>query len=204
MVIGLTGGIACGKSTVRKHLGTLGCPTLDADQIVRDLYRDDAGLRKALANRYGDNILLPDGIDRKALARRIFGDPEERGWLEGQVHPRVREVWEGASAKHREELRAGTLQGNARFLVVEIPLLFEKSLENHFHVTLSTVCSVEVQRTRLEARGLTREEAYSRISNQLSLDEKASRADFVVTSDGSFTFTEAQITRFLKEAEARI
>jgi dephospho-CoA kinase len=224
MKAGITGGLGCGKSTAARMLEARGFRRLDSDQIVRDQVLVDPEVVAAIRARYGDGVLqgMSDGgkeglgegetrgntispslrpsvflsaparegetetpkINRAALAKLVFADDTERLWLEELTHPRV-------FAARRAAFAAAP---NARW-AVEVPLLFEKGLENWFDFTICVACAPDLQLARLEQRGLPRVLAGQRISKQLPLARKIELSDFVLWNEGSPEFLEAQIDR---------
>jgi len=183
MNLGLTGGIGCGKSTATERFAAEGWRTLQADAIVRDLLRDDAAVRAALAERWGASVWRDDGaVDRRAVAAKVFADEAELAWLEELLHPRVRRVYE--SAMEAEP---------AANWVVEIPLLFEKKLETRFSFVVCVSCSCEAMRRRMRRRGFSDDALERRRSRQSPLEDKRRRADFVLSNSGSLEFLERQI-----------
>ena len=163
----------------------LGWHTLQTDAVVRRLLAEDAGIRETLAGRWGAEVLAEDGgVDRKAVGRIVFASEGELDWLEGVLHPRVREVWE---AFLREA------PGGRR--LVEIPLLFEKKLETAFDFTVCVGSSREVADRRLRDRGFASQDIGRRRRRQLPLDEKVRRSDFVISNSGSLEFLQQQCTR---------
>ena len=189
MCIGLTGGIGCGKSTVVQLFKEAGWRTLESDQIVADLLARDSNVREALRLRWGDQVFHGDGtVDRKSIAELVFTDDEQLAWLESLLHPRVRTIWEAEvdSAPEAEWL-------------VEIPLLFEKRLESHFDLTVCVVSPIAVSRSRMVERGYSGEQFDQRRLLQMPLNEKASRADHVISNAGSFDFLKRQATRLIAQ-----
>jgi len=183
MILGLTGGMGCGKTTAARQLAGLGARVIEADAIVRDLYAGDSEVRGALRQRHGAGIFGPDGeLDRKGLAARVFTDPTELNWLEELVHPRVRAVWLSEARKEPE-----------RWTVVEIPLLFEKGLEIHCSITVCLGAQRDVQLRRLRERGLSEEEMAARLARQWPLAGKMKRADFIVSNSGSLELLAVQL-----------
>ena len=163
----------------------LGWQTLQTDAVVRRLLAEDGGIRETLAGRWGAEVLAEDGgVDRKAVGRIVFASEGELDWLEGVLHPRVREVWE---AFLREA------PGGRR--LVEIPLLFEKKLETAFDFTVCVGSSREVADRRLRDRGFASQDIGRRRRRQLPLDEKVRRSDFVISNSGSLEFLQQQCTR---------
>lgn len=183
MIAGITGGLGCGKSTVARLLEQRGFRRLDSDQIVRDVILCQPDVVAALRGRYGDSILDAEGrIHRPALAEKVFPDDAERLWLEELTHPGVFAAWRAAFAAEPKALWA-----------VEVPLLFEKALENWFDFTVCVACAPAKQLARLEQRGLPRVLAGQRISKQLPLARKIDLSDFVLWNEGSPEFLEAQV-----------
>jgi dephospho-CoA kinase len=183
--VGITGGLGCGKSTAARFFEAIGFCRLDSDAIVRDRVLTSDPVRAALRQRHGDAIFARGGaLDRTALAARVFADDAERLWLEDLVHPRVFAIW-------REEFSTGA----AKRWIVEVPLLFEKGLENWFDFTVCVALAPEEQLARLEQRGLSRELAGQRISKQLPLARKIELSDYVLWNQGSPEFLKAQVER---------
>ena len=194
MTLGITGGMGCGKSTVAGLFEQRGFRRLDSDVLVREQVLTSAEVMTALRARHGDGVLAKDGtIDRAALAGRIFANDTERGWLEDLIHPRVFALWRAALAG----------SPGARW-VVEVPLLFEKALENWFDFTLCVACAPGRQLARLEQRGLPRVLAGQRMSKQLPLTQKIERADLVLWNDGSAEFLEAEVERLIGALARRL
>jgi dephospho-CoA kinase len=190
MIVGITGGLGCGKSTVARALETRGFRRFDMDLIVREQVLVDPAVVAALRERFGDAVIQtgaptePAVVNRSALAERVFQDDEARLWLEELTHPRVFSALRAAFAAEPE----------ARW-AVEVPLLFEKALENWFDFTVCVACAPAQQLARLEQRGLPRGLAGQRISKQLPLTRKIELSDFVLWNDGSAAFLEAQVDR---------
>jgi dephospho-CoA kinase len=185
--VGLTGGIGCGKSTVVRLFAAAGWRTLEVDAIVHELIQRDACVHQALCERWGDSILRDGVVDRKAIAARVFPDPEALKWLEELLHPLVRAVWVGAIEAAPE----------ANWLV-EIPLLFEKRLESQFDLTVCVTCPQDLVVTRMLNRGYTEAQVEQRRSRQLPLEEKAKQADRVITNAGGLEFLERQTLRLIE------
>src|ERR1700685_1750203 len=187
MVLGLTGGFGCGKSTAAKLFAERGFRHVDSDAIVREKVLPSEPVAAALRGHFGDSVFDPSGqVDRPALARIVFSDDAERLWLEELTHPEFFEI-------ARSTLRAEPLAE----WVVEVPLLFEKSLENWFDFTVCVACDGASQLARLERRGLDRSLAGQRISKQLPLARKIELSDFVLWNDGSTGFLKAQVDRIV-------
>jgi dephospho-CoA kinase len=186
--VGLTGGMGAGKSEALRALERLGAATLSTDAVVHELLAGDE-LRDLLVERFGAAVAPGGTVDRGELARVVFERPDERGWLEGVLWPRV-----GARvAEFRED--AGRIEPRPPAAVVEVPLLFEAGMEAAFDATIAVVADEEVRRRRLADR--SHEGAAGREARQLSQEEKAQRADFVVENDGSVADLERALSRVL-------
>lgn len=188
MIIGLTGGMGSGKSTAARIFEELGLQRLDSDTLVRERILTQPEVVAALRGRFGAAVIRDDGtVDRATLATRIFTNDEDRLWLEALVHPRLYALWRATFA----EAAGGSW-------VVEVPLLFEKRLENWFDFTVCVATSSAVQFARLEERGIPHALAEQRISKQLPLALKLELADFVILNDGPPDFLRAQVIHLLK------
>jgi dephospho-CoA kinase len=177
--IGLTGGIACGKSTLAEGLRTRGWHVIDTDQIARDVIAPGGAAWKNVVDAFGPSILQPDkSIDRKVLGRLVFADPSARATLNEITHPAIRSVWQ----RELEE-RARTHPTQA--LAVMIPLLFECELERLFPVVWCVGASRATQLRRLVARGLTSEEAAQRLASQMPVPDKMARASLAFWGEGT-------------------
>ncbi len=188
IVVGLTGGIASGKSTVACLFEELGARRIDADLLAREvLERGSPGWEEAVS-RFGREILLSDGrIDRKGLAVRIFRDAEERRALEAIVHPRVREAV-------RRRLAEIARAPDAAIVLLEVPLLFETGMDRDCDRVIVVWLPENLQVERLAARdGLGREEAIRRIRTQMPLAEKCARADWVIDNSGTPAETRSRV-----------
>ena len=173
--VGLTGGIAAGKSEALAALERLGAATLSSDAVVHELLLTDE-LRDLIVERLGANVAPAGRVDRGAVADAVFERPEDRSWLEGVLWPRVGE----RIAAWRED--QGAREPPPHAVVVEAPLLFEAGMEVLFDATIAVVADDETRRRRAAGRGHRGLE--SRATRQLDQDEKARRADFVVRNDG--------------------
>jgi dephospho-CoA kinase len=173
LTVGLTGGIAAGKSEALAAFGRLGAATLSADAVVHELL-DAEPLLGRLVERWGPEVAPEGRVDRGKIGAIVFAQPEEIGWLEAQVHPLVRErigAWFSA------------LPPETEVAVVEVPLLFESELGGAFDTTVAVVSSDELRRQRAEARGHAL--VGEREARQLSQEEKAARAEHTIRNDGS-------------------
>lgn len=186
--VGLTGGMGAGKSTALAAFERLGAAVLSTDAVVHELYEGDQ-LRDAVLARFGPEVAPGGVVDRAALARRAFADEQDRAWLEGLIWPLV-----GARvAGWLESVRAQ--QPPPRAAIVETPLLFEAGMEGIYDATIAVIAEEGVRRERAASRGHAVVE--ERASRQLSQEEKASRASFVVHNDGSEQQLEQELSAIL-------
>jgi len=192
-LLGLTGGIAAGKSAALEAFRELGAETLSSDEVVRELLGTDE-VRDLLVERFGADA-APDGlVDRDAVARIVFADEEQRRWLESVLWPRV-----GARmAEWAQEVRAMDPPPPAG--VVEVPLLFESNMEGAFDATVVVVVDDSVRAERAAARG--HEAVEERAAAQLSQEEKAGRADHVIRNDGTLEELKAELAALLDRLSA--
>ena len=167
----------------------LGWETIQSDAVVRRLLKSDREVISVISKRWGEQILLTSGgVDRSAVAKIVFSDPDELKWLEALLHPTVRETWQSQLAS----------EPDANWLV-EIPLLFEKNLESGFDFTVCIHGPEDVVSSRMESRGYSREELDRRRRSQLPIEEKIRRADYVITNAGSLEFLKEQTTRLIEQ-----
>ena len=195
-IIGITGGIASGKSTVTDFLKQQGYQVIDADQVVHELQEPDGRLYQALLSAFGSAILQEDGrLDRPKLGAMIFGNPDllaQSSQLQNEI---IRE-----ELAHRRDLLAET---EAVFFI-DLPLLFELEYDNWFDQIWLVDVTVETQLSRLMTRNaLSQEEAEKRIAAQLSLQEKRKRADVLIDNNGSLEETRQQLRDALQKLERR-
>jgi dephospho-CoA kinase len=186
--VALTGGIATGKSYVLERLRERGVPVIDADAIVHEMLGPGTPTAHAIAARFGNAFLAPDGsIDRALLGTKVFKDPEARRQLEAIIHPVVYEAIQSWYAALKD-----------RIGVASIPLLYETGREGDFDLVVVTLCPPEQQLRRIMARdGLTEDEARRRIAAQMPAEEKARRANFVILTGGTPLATDRQVDDLL-------
>ncbi len=181
-LIGLTGGIACGKTTVREYFEQLGSATIDTDAIARGVLKNGTKAHKAVIRRYGPDVLDRSGcLKRDILAGIVFGDPRERKWLESVTHPAVADEVN----RRLKELssRAGKKQ---RIVIIDIPLLFETGLEKNFEAVIVVTAARCRQIARLKERNaLSRKEALARVNALWPVRYKLARADYVIENNDS-------------------
>jgi dephospho-CoA kinase len=188
MTLGITGGMGCGKSTAAALFEAKGFIRVDSDRLVRDEVFKEPDVLAQIAGRFGSDVLLADGsVNRARLAQQVFADDAALLWLEELTHPRLFALWRERFAK----------QPAGRW-AVEVPLLFEKNLENWFDFTVCVACAPAQQLARLEQRGLQHALAEQRISKQLPLARKIELADFVLWNEGSAQFLQDQVDQLVQ------
>ncbi len=186
--VGLTGGLGAGKSEALRALDELGAATISSDAVVHDLLETDE-LRDLVVARLGSEVAPEGRLDRSRIAEKVFAEPELRGWLEQLLWPRVR--------ARVAEWRAGVdaLASPPVAAVVEVPLLFESGGETLYDHTIAVIADEDVRERRAAARGHA--SVAERAGRQLSQDEKAQRADFVVRNDGSLEELKVELSSVL-------
>ena len=191
MKVGLSGGIGCGKSTVLGFFREAGWRTVDSDAVVRELLATDAEVQARLRSRWGGVVFADGTVDRGALAKRVFGHEGDLKWLEELLHPLVRESW-----------LASIDQAPDSNWLVEIPLLFEKRLEIHFDLTVCVSSPPDVVADRMVVRAYSEAQIEQRRKQQMPLEEKIERADFLISNAGSLEFLKQQTTRLIEQITA--
>lgn len=192
--VGLTGGIASGKSTVSEAFARLGAKVLDADEVAREVVLPGKPAWTKLRHTFGSEFFRPDGrLNRNKLRRLVFADPEQRSRLNAIVHPEVmREI-----DSRFEQL---TSSAEHAVVLVDIPLLIEVGVAHRFDKVVVVYANESVQVMRLMQRdGLSREEARQALSVQIDLREKAKKADFVISNSGTPGETQAQVEKVWQE-----
>ncbi|GJM78618.1 dephospho-CoA kinase [Paenibacillus sp. HMSSN-139] len=198
MNIGLTGGIATGKSTVSRMLASRGAAVIDADVIAREIMEPGHPVLAAVSERFGPEVLHPDGtLNRKKLGEIVFSHPEERKALEALTHPAIR-----SEMKRRlDELEEADPQ---RLVVADIPLLYESGLDPLYEEIMVVYVPREMQLSRLILRdGLSREAAEQRLSAQMDIEQKKERADILIDNSGGLDETRRQIDDFWRDKGLR-
>ena len=195
-LVGLTGGIASGKSTVARILKDLGAAIVDADALSREVVSPGQDGWHEIVATFGPEVLQVDQtLDRQKLRKLIFNNPEARKKLEAIIHPRVRAL---AEKRIREYGDAGYA-----IVVYEVPLLFEGGLQEWLRPVILVASDVNIQRQRLQQRdGLDAEAAQKHIDAQMSLVEKRRLADYVIENNGTLADLEAQVRAVIAEIQA--
>jgi dephospho-CoA kinase len=194
MIIGLTGGIASGKSLVADCFRALDVPVIDTDEIARQVVAPGQPAWQRLWDAFGPAVFTADGqLDRPALAARVFADPADRLTLEGITHPAIFD----------EVDRRLAALGDAPLIVVAVPLLYEVNAADRFDAVVVVHATPAQQRERLQrTRGYTVAEADARLAAQWPADEKRARADFVIDNTSSVEATRVQVARLVAALRA--
>ncbi len=191
--VGLTGGLGAGKSTALAALERLGAAVISSDAVVHELY-GEAELRDAVMARFGEEVAPGGQVDRSLLAQRAFATAEDRAWLEQLIWPQVGARVASWLAAARERTPPPPAA------VVEVPLLFEAGLQDAYDATIAVIAEEDVRAERAAARGHAAVD--ERASRQLSQQEKAGRATYVVHNDGSVEDLERELSYVLGKLAA--
>jgi dephospho-CoA kinase len=176
--VGLTGGIASGKSTIMRNFANLGCITVDADAIVARLYRPGEGGHEAIVRTYGAGVLQPDGeIDRPKLSAIAFANPDEAKKLNALIHPLV-------IAEQARMIESAEARGEDAIFVVEATLLLESGGRQRFDKIVIVDVAPNVQLERAVGRGMDAAEVARRMANQMPREERLRHADYVIDNSG--------------------
>jgi dephospho-CoA kinase len=196
LLVGLTGGIGSGKSTVASMLEELGAVVFDADVLAREAVAPGTPGHDQVVERFGPNVLLPGGdLDREALASIVFADPAARRDLEAIVHPEVRRVFAEGCERY---------DGTDAVVVFSAPLLVETGMHTAFDVLVVVSAPVETQVERLmRGRGMSEDAIRARIDAQLPLEVKAEAADVIVDNEGSLEALRGQVGRLWADLRQR-
>ncbi len=182
--VGLTGGIASGKSTVGAMLAGMGCVVTDADALVADLYRPGEPGAQAVADLFGPRMLKPDGsVDKVALGPAVFADPASRKRLEQAIHPLV----------GRSYLEILESAGDGAVVVFEVPLLAETGGRGRYDAVVTVEAPAELRLDRAVERGLDRDQAAARMEAQARSEDRCAAADFVIENVGNLEELRAQV-----------
>ena len=196
-IVGLTGGIGCGKSEAAAHLKSLGAVHVDADAISKELTGPDGAALAQIRAQFGDEVFAPDGtLDRVKLGEIVFDSQPHRRLLEGIIHPLVQNrVWQEIES-------AG--QNGIKVVVLDVPLLFETGMDVLCDEVWTVTAGEETQIARVMARGLTAQQAQARIASQMSAEERNARAARVINTDRSIERTQAELTALYQQLIRRL
>lgn len=196
LLVGLTGGIGSGKSTVARLLEKRGAVVFDADLLAREAVEPGTPGHAAVIERFGADVLAPGGeLDREALASIVFADPAARRDLEQIVHPEVRRLFAEGSESYRD---------TDRVVVFSAPLLVETGMHTAFEVLVVVSATVATQIERLmRQRGMSEPSIRARIDAQAPLEDKAAAADFLVDNEGSLDELESQVEQLWNDLSTR-
>jgi len=196
LLVGLTGGIGSGKSTVARLLEKRGAVVFDADLLAREAVAPGTPGHAAVIERYGADVLAPGGeLDREALASIVFADPSARRDLEQIVHPEVRRLFAEGSEAYRD---------TDRVVVFSAPLLVESGMHTAFEILVVVSATVATQIERLmRQRGMSETSIRARIDAQAPFEDKAAVADFIVDNEGTLDELESQVERLWNDLSAR-
>ena len=188
-VLGVTGGIASGKSTVAQILSELGASVVSADELAREVVAPGSPVLAEVVSVFGKGVLRSDGsLDREFLGRRVFADEAARRWLEGILHPAIRDL----SVQRLAELRGADVP----LVVYEAPLLFEAGAQERVDAVLAVIVDDDLQLRRVMQRDdISRNEARARVVAQMPQHEKAARADFVIENNESLESLRDSVAR---------
>ncbi len=195
LVVGLTGGIASGKSTVSRMFQDAGVPVICADELARDAVRPGSPALEEIRRTFGSCVIdQQGGLDRVRMAELVFKDDSKREALENIIHPRVAE---------QKDRRIDALRHDGhRLAIVDVPLLYEKGWERQFDLIIVVYVPRITQEERLMQRdGMTRDEARSRLDAQMPIDDKKQRANRVVDNSDSLAHTRKQVDALLQELQ---
>lgn len=189
--VGLTGGLGSGKTTVARRLRDLGCVVADADVMAKEVLEQSPELLKAITERFGPKVLDEQGhLDRKSLGQIVFSSKQDLLWLESQIHPQIK--------NRLKKIREDWTKAGATLAFYDVPLLFEKKMEDQFDAVVvvyappSQILKRVVQRDKMEPHSI-----HARISNQIPLEEKRKKAHFVLENDKDLNHLYRQIDQLL-------
>lgn len=195
LLVGLTGGIGSGKSTVARMLAARGAVVLDSDVLAREAVEPGTSAFDAVVARFGDGVLGSDGsLDREALATIVFADDVARADLEAIVHPVVRRAIAETVAAHA---------GTDDVVVVDSPLLIETGAHEGFPVVVVVKASVDARVARLVERGMSEEDARDRMAAQMPMEEKVAHADVVLDNEDTVAGLEERVDRLWSDLRSR-
>ncbi|HWI55721.1 MAG TPA: dephospho-CoA kinase [Bacillota bacterium] len=190
-VLGLTGGVGMGKSACAQLLRNRGVPVIDTDDLARQVVEPGQPALNQIRQLFGPEVLNPEGgLQREALARRVFADPQARQHLEAILHPPIRQLW-------RAQMAVWSAAGHPLAAVV-IPLLFETGAQHELDATLCVACSAATQQARLLGRGWLPEQIAQRIAAQWPIEKKTAQSTYVLWNEAGLDVLDEQLDRLLR------
>lgn len=191
LVIGLTGGIASGKSTISSILKAVAWPVIDADLIARQIVMPGSKGLEQIVNRFGPQMLNSDGtLDRKKLGKTVFDDPKKLSDLDKIEHPLIQEAIDSQLDEFKKQ--------HLPVVVLDVPLLFETGMDEECDLTVLAVVDQATQLKRLMKRDqISKMDAVKKISSQMSLKEKMQRADVIIDNNGTLEQTRSQVAELV-------
>lgn len=196
-IIGLTGGIGCGKSEAAKCLKSLGAAHIDADGISRELTAPGGDALPAIREKFGDEVFCEDGtLDRAVLGRVVFASEPHRRMLEGIIHPLVQ-------SRTLAEIEAAGARGD-KVVILDVPLLYETGMDVLCDETWVVSAGPETQLSRVMQRGLTAEQAQARIDSQMPAEERNAKATRIINTDRPVERTQAELTNLYHQLIKRL
>lgn len=196
-IIGLTGGIGCGKSEAAKCLKSLGAAHIDADGISRELTAPGGDALPAIREKFGDEVFCEDGtLDRAVLGRVVFASEPHRRMLEGIIHPLVQ-------SRTLAEIEAAGARGD-KVVILDVPLLYETGMDVLCDETWVVGAGSETQLSRVMQRGLTAEQAQARIDSQMPAEERNAKATRIINTDRPVERTQAELTNLYHQLIKRL
>lgn len=196
-IIGLTGGIGCGKSEAAKCLKSLGAAHIDADGISRELTAPGGDALPAIREKFGDEVFCEDGtLDRAVLGRIVFASEPHRRMLEGIIHPLVQ-------SRTLAEIEAAGARGD-KVVILDVPLLYETGMDVLCDETWVVSAGPETQLSRVMQRGLTAEQAQARIDSQMPAEERNAKATRIINTDRPVERTQAELTNLYHQLIKRL
>jgi dephospho-CoA kinase len=187
-LIGLTGGIGCGKSTALRAFASLNCTVLDADAICHELYNEPEGpVVRAIVKKWGNKVIKSNSANRKKIAEIVFNDNKELEWLNQLIHPLI------------FERTYKTCQYSKNLVIFDVPLLFEANWEKYFTKIICIWATPAIQMSRLKKRNWSNKEIKARINSQMDVNKKLERADFGIINTGNLALLSKQCKHILFE-----
>ena len=196
-IVGLTGGIGCGKSEAAAFLKAIGAVHVDADAISRSMTAENGEALPAIREKFGEGVFNEDGtLNRAALGDIVFQSEAHRRMLEGIIHPLVQQ-------QTLAKIEAAGAKGE-KVVILDVPLLFETGMDVLCDETWTVVASPETQLSRVMARGLTAEQAQARINSQMSVEERSARSTRTINTDRPIDRTQAELSNLYQQLLKRI